>query len=48
MLFVSNDYSARWGNLSAAALIEAASIVLTFLFAQRHIVSGLVRGAVKG
>ena len=47
-LFVSNDYSARWGNLSAAALIGAAPIVLTFLFAQRHIVGGLVRGAVKG
>ena len=37
-LFVSNDYSARWGNLSAAALIGAAPIVLTFLFAQRQII----------
>ncbi len=41
-LFVSSDYSARWGNLSAAA------IVLTFLFAQRQIIGGLTRGAVKG
>ena len=47
-LFVSSDYSARWGNLSAAALIGAAPIVLTFLFAQRQIIGGLTRGAVKG
>ena len=47
-LFVSSDYSARWGNLSAAALIGAAPIVLTFLLAQRQIIGGLTRGAVKG
>ena len=47
-LFVSSDYSARWGNLSAAALIGAAPIVLTFLIAQRQIIGGLTRGAVKG
>jgi arabinogalactan oligomer/maltooligosaccharide transport system permease protein len=47
-LFVSSDYSAKWGNLAAAALIGAAPIVATFLIAQKQIVGGLTTGAVKG
>ncbi|MDH3517625.1 MAG: sugar ABC transporter permease [Acidimicrobiia bacterium] len=47
-LFVTSDYSARWGNLAAAALIGAAPIVLTFLVAQKQIIGGLTQGAVKG
>ncbi len=47
-LFVTSDYSARWGNLAAAALIGAAPIVLTFLVAQKQILGGLTQGAVKG
>lgn len=46
--FVSSDYSARWGNLAAAAIIGAAPIVLTFLVAQKQIIGGLTQGAVKG
>lgn len=47
-LFISSDYSAKWGNIAAAALLGALPIVLTFLFAQRHIIGGLTQGAVKG
>jgi ABC-type maltose transport system permease subunit len=47
-LFVSSEYSAKWGSIAAAALIGAAPIVLTFLFAQRQIIGGLTQGAVKG
>jgi arabinogalactan oligomer / maltooligosaccharide transport system permease protein len=46
-LFVQSDYAARWGMLAAAAVIGALPIVITFLAAQRHIVSGLTQGAVK-
>jgi arabinogalactan oligomer/maltooligosaccharide transport system permease protein len=47
-LFVSSEYSAKWGNIAAAALVGAFPIVLTFLFAQRQIIGGLTQGAVKG
>jgi arabinogalactan oligomer/maltooligosaccharide transport system permease protein len=47
-LFISSEYSAKWGTIAAAALIGAFPIVLTFLFAQRHIIGGLTQGAVKG
>jgi len=47
-LFISSEYSAKWGTIAAAALIGAAPIVLTFLVAQRHIIGGLTQGAVKG
>ena len=47
-LFVSSDYTASWGLLSAAAVVGAAPIVATFLIAQRAIISGLTGGAVKG
>ena len=47
-LFISSEYSAKWGNIAAAALLGALPIVLTFLVAQRHIIGGLTQGAVKG
>ncbi|MEX0698251.1 MAG: sugar ABC transporter permease [Acidimicrobiia bacterium] len=47
-LFVASEYSAKWGNIAAAALIGAAPIVLTFIVAQRQIIGGLTQGAVKG
>lgn len=46
-LFVQSEYAARWGMLAAAAVVGSLPIVVTFLAAQRHIVSGLTRGAVK-
>jgi arabinogalactan oligomer/maltooligosaccharide transport system permease protein len=47
-LFTSANYAASWGLLSAAAVVGAAPIVLTFLIAQRAIISGLTGGSVKG
>ena len=47
-LFVQSDYTAKWGQLAAATVIGAAPIVVTFLAAQRHIISGLLTGGVKG
>ena len=47
-LFVQSDYAAKWGNLAAASLIGALPIVVTFLVAQKQIISGLAQGAVKG
>lgn len=47
-LFVQSDYTARWGQLAAAALVGAFPIVVTFLVAQKQIIGGLTQGAVKG
>lgn len=47
-LFVESEYAAKWGALAAAAVIGSLPIVGVFLFAQRHIISGLTQGAVKG
>jgi arabinogalactan oligomer/maltooligosaccharide transport system permease protein len=47
-LFTNSDYGAKWGLLSAGAVIAAGPIVLTFLVAQRAIISGLTGGSVKG
>ena len=46
--FVQSDYNARWGGLSAAALLGGGPIVVTFLLVQKQIISGLTQGAVKG
>lgn len=42
------DYGGNWGVLAAGAVVGALPIVVTFLIAQRAIVSGLTQGAVKG
>jgi arabinogalactan oligomer/maltooligosaccharide transport system permease protein len=47
-LFVESEYSAKWGALAAAAVVGSLPIVAVFLFAQKHIISGLTQGAVKG
>jgi arabinogalactan oligomer/maltooligosaccharide transport system permease protein len=47
-LFASAEYGQKWGLLSAAVVVASLPIVLTFLVAQRAIVSGLTGGAVKG
>lgn len=46
--FISDQYAKRWGIFSAAALLGAIPMVLLFTFLQRHLVSGLTRGGVKG
>jgi arabinogalactan oligomer/maltooligosaccharide transport system permease protein len=46
-LFVESEYAAKWGQLSAAAVIGTFPILILFLMLQDRIVSGL-QGAVKG
>jgi multiple sugar transport system permease protein len=41
------QYGTRWNELMAVSTIIALPIVLTFLFAQRHLVEGLTAGATK-
>lgn len=46
--FSLSDYSAKWGQLSAAAILGSLPIILTFLVAQKQILGGLTQGSVKG
>jgi len=46
-LFISDQYSSRWGIFAAGALLGALPIVIIFLVMQRQLVSGLTSGAVK-
>lgn len=41
-------YGSNWPGLSAAVLMLALPMVILFLILQRHIISGLTGGAVKG
>jgi multiple sugar transport system permease protein len=45
--FISLEQT-RWAELSAAALVAMAPVILLGLAAQKHIVKGLTLGAVKG
>lgn len=47
VLYFKAQYLADWGNIMAAVLIMSLPILLLFVFAQRHFVSGLYAGAVK-
>ncbi|HEX2368229.1 MAG TPA: sugar ABC transporter permease, partial [Acidimicrobiia bacterium] len=47
-LFSTSQYTAKWGLITAAAVVGATPIVLLFLVLQRQIVGGLTAGAVKG
>ena len=46
-LFVESEYSAKWGQLTAAAVVGTIPILVLFMALQDRIVSGL-QGAVKG
>lgn len=46
--FSLSEYAAKWGALSAAALLGSLPIVITFLVAQKQILGGLTQGGVKG
>ncbi len=46
--FLQEGYNAKWGVLSATALVGAAPIVTVFLVAQKQILGGLTAGATKG
>jgi arabinogalactan oligomer/maltooligosaccharide transport system permease protein len=43
-----NQYGAQWGPMSAASVLIAIPAAVVFLFAQRHLVTGMSAGAVKG
>ncbi len=47
-LFSTSQYTAKWGLITAAAVVGATPIVLLFLVLQRQIIGGLTAGAVKG
>jgi ABC-type maltose transport system permease subunit len=47
-LFIQDQYASRWGVFAAASVLGALPIVLLFLFLQKHLVTGLTSGAVKG
>ncbi|WP_406057812.1 sugar ABC transporter permease [Streptomyces sp. NBC_01077] len=43
-----NQYGAQWGPMAAASVLIAVPAALVFLVAQRHLVTGMSAGAVKG
>jgi arabinogalactan oligomer/maltooligosaccharide transport system permease protein len=46
--FIFNRFTENWGQFAAAAVIGSLPLMLVFIVMQRHLVSGLSRGAVKG
>lgn len=47
-IFTSGQFSQKWGQFTAGALLGALPIMLIYLVLQDQIVGGLTRGAVKG
>lgn len=47
-IFQANQFSQRWGEFTAGALMAAIPIVIIYLVAQDYIVGGLTQGSVKG
>jgi arabinogalactan oligomer / maltooligosaccharide transport system permease protein len=47
-LFITGQFTQRWGAFAAAAVISAIPIVITFLVLQRQLIGGLAHGGVKG
>ncbi|MCX4677768.1 carbohydrate ABC transporter permease [Streptomyces sp. NBC_01433] len=43
-----NQYGAQWGPMTAASVLIAIPAALVFLLAQKHLVTGMSAGAVKG
>ena len=43
-----NEGEVFWNQLMAATLVSGVPIYLLFFFAQKHFVSGLLAGSVKG
>ena len=44
----ANDYSRSWPLFSAAAILVSVPILVIFFAVQKHMVSGLTAGGVKG
>jgi len=47
-LFISGQYTEKWGLFAAGALMGALPIMLLYMLMQDHIVGGLTQGAIKG
>lgn len=45
--FVQNQFATRWTLFSAGAVLASVPLVVMWMFAQRYVQSGLVRGAIK-
>jgi trehalose/maltose transport system permease protein len=48
MLSGGSQFELPWGNIMAASVLVTLPLVALVLVFQRHIVSGLTSGAVKG
>ncbi len=46
--FINNAFEQNWTDFAAAAVLGSVPLLLIFLAAQRFLVAGLARGAVKG
>jgi len=42
------QFTIRWGEMMAASVITTIPVVLIFVFLSRHLIGGLIAGAVKG
>jgi multiple sugar transport system permease protein len=42
------QFSIKWGQMMAASVITAIPVVIIFIFLSRHLIGGLITGAVKG
>jgi ABC-type glycerol-3-phosphate transport system permease component len=41
------EYNYDWAKVMAASVVASLPILLVFIFLQKHMISGLVMGAVK-
>jgi arabinogalactan oligomer/maltooligosaccharide transport system permease protein len=46
--FIYTEFSLHWTEFAAAAVIGSVPLLVLFMLLQRYLVSGLVRGAVRG
>jgi multiple sugar transport system permease protein len=42
------EFTIKWGQMMAAAVVATVPVVIIFVFLSRHLIGGLVTGAVKG
>lgn len=48
LTFFKGEYTSEFALLAAGATIVAAPVVVLYLFLQRHVIAGMLAGAVKG
>lgn len=42
------EFSIKWGEMMAASFIVTVPVVVIFIFLSKHLIGGLIAGAVKG